>query len=108
MALFDEAIREFEIAVQDQQLFLEACSLLGLCWMDKGNPQQAIEWFRRGLTGKSSSENAQGLLYYLGTAFEQAGDLEGARSSFAELLQLDPEFRDVQKKARELGLISPG
>jgi tetratricopeptide (TPR) repeat protein len=104
MALFDEAIREFEIAVQDSQLYLEACSLLGLCWMDKGDPRGAIEWFERGLAGRGQADKAQGLLYYLGTAYEQAGDFEGAKSSFAKLLELDPNFRDVQKKARDLGL----
>ncbi|HEX9636696.1 MAG TPA: tetratricopeptide repeat protein [Acidobacteriota bacterium] len=104
MALYDEAIREFEIAVMDPLLFLEGCSMLGLCWMNKGEPRKAIEWFRRGLERKSPSEKVQGLLYYLGTAYEQAGDLEGARSSFNELLKLDPRFRDVQKRARALGL----
>ena len=57
MGLIDEAIAEFQIASKDPKRFLECCSMLGLCFIEKGMPKLAVKWYQRGLeTGGYTEE----------------------------------------------------
>ena len=49
MGLVDEAIGEFQLASKDPARAVECCSMLGLCFLEKGMPQLAIKWYRKGL-----------------------------------------------------------
>ena len=49
MGLVDEAIGEFQLASKDAARAVECCSMLGHCFLEKGMPQLAIKWFRKGL-----------------------------------------------------------
>ena len=49
MGLLDEAIGEFQIAAKEPSHLVLCCSMLGLCFLDKGLPELAIRWYRRGL-----------------------------------------------------------
>ena len=49
MGLIDEAIGEFQLAAKDPLHAVECCSMLGLCFLEKGLPQLAVKWYRKGL-----------------------------------------------------------
>ncbi|HWS71674.1 MAG TPA: tetratricopeptide repeat protein, partial [Thermoanaerobaculia bacterium] len=49
MGLIDEAIGEFQLASKDPKRAVECASMLGLCFLEKGMPQLAIKWYRKGL-----------------------------------------------------------
>ena len=49
MGLLDEAIGEFQLASKDPKRAVECASMLGLCFLEKGMPQLAIKWYRKGL-----------------------------------------------------------
>src|SRR5713226_10761948 len=49
MSLTDEAIGEFQKAAKDPLHAVECCSMLGLCFLEKGLPQLAIKWYKKGL-----------------------------------------------------------
>jgi tetratricopeptide (TPR) repeat protein len=96
MGLVDEAIGEFEIAAQSRDYLIGACSLLGLCFRDKGEIETAMHWYERGLgTPDILEQEKHALLYDLGEAYETAGDLESARKAFSEISVANGEYRDV-------------
>ena len=103
MGLLDEAIGEFQLAAKSGPLFIEAASMIGASYLDKGLPEQAAEWFSRALTAPDIPAEAElGLKYELGRAQEAAGNLSGALSNFAEVLALNPGFRDVVERVSRL------
>ena len=109
MGLLDEAIGEFQKVVKGAQKgqypenFLQACSLLAVCFMDKGMPQIAAKWYTRALeTPDLDEESTLALQYDLGVAFEQTGDTRGALERFSEVYSQNIDYRDVADKIRAL------
>jgi len=103
MGLIDEAIGEFQLASKDPGRAVECCSMLGLCFLEKGMPQLAIKWYRKGLDTPAIKEaETVGLLYDLGKVYQSTGDLENAYRTFVEVYGLDSNFRDVADRVREL------
>jgi len=104
MGLLDEAIGEFQIAAKEPSHLVLCCSMLGLCFLDKGLPELAIRWYRRGLeTSGVSEEDTLGLLYDLGCAHIAVGDKEAAYKTFVDLYGIDTNYRDVVARLEELG-----
>jgi len=103
MGLLDEAIAEFQLAAKDELRSLECCSMLGLCFMEKGMPDIAIKWFSKGLAipGRREEEY-HGLRYDLAQAYEAAGQPERALQLYMEIFRENIKFRDVQERVKEL------
>jgi tetratricopeptide (TPR) repeat protein len=103
MGLLDEAIAEFQLAAKDTARLLECCSMLGLCFLEKGMPEIAIKWFEKGLDvpGRSEEEH-QGLRYDLAQAHEIAGNIERALGLYMDIYHVNARFRDVKERVREL------
>ncbi len=109
MNLLDEAIGEFQKVVKGAQKdktppnFLQACTLLALCFMDKKMPAIATKWYLRALEMPNLEEEATlALLYDLGVAYEQAGDTRTALEKFSEVYSQNIDYRDVAEKIRLL------
>jgi tetratricopeptide (TPR) repeat protein len=103
MGLLDEAIAEFQLAAKDEVRSLECCSMLGLCFMEKGMPDIAIKWFSKGLAlpGRREEEY-HGLRYDLAQAFEAANQPDKALQLYMEIFRENIKFRDVQERVKEL------
>jgi len=109
MGLLDEAIGEFQKVLKGAQKgsypanFLQACSLLAVCFMDKGMPQIAAKWYLRALeTPDLDEESTLALEYDLGVAYEQVGDTHSALARFSEVDSQNIDYRDVAEKIRVL------
>ena len=103
MGLVDEAIAEFQLAAKDPKRSLECSSMIGICFMEKGMADVAVQWYERGLQVPGRApEEYRGLRYDLGIAWEAAGELAKAKATFADLVREDPSFRDVSDKLRDL------
>lgn len=104
MGLLEEAISEFQLASKGEQERLAAFEMLGLCFMERGEPKFAVKQFERGIaTPGHSEEEYLGLYYYLGMAYEQMGDLDKAREAYENVYNVDINFRDVRQKLLALG-----
>ncbi|HYO16340.1 MAG TPA: hypothetical protein VE685_24335, partial [Thermoanaerobaculia bacterium] len=104
MGLLDEAIGEFQLASKDPSHLVLCCSMLGLCFLDKGLPELAVKWYRRGLEAPGlAEEDNLGLLYDLGCAYLAAGDESSAYKTFVELYGINTNYRDVVARIEELG-----
>lgn len=103
MGLTDEAIGEFQIASKDPQRAVECCSMLGLCFLEKGMPQLAIKWYTKGIELPETTEDEHlGLMYELGNAYQQIGDTAQAHKAFVEIYGVNSNYRDVAERIREL------
>ena len=109
MDLIDEAIQEFQTAANlvkpgdGTSRFLQCCNLLGHCFMQKGMPEAAVLWFKKGLSAPGHSEaEYQALRYELGTAYEQLGDFKQAREFYTEVYGVDVSYREVADKLSQL------
>jgi tetratricopeptide (TPR) repeat protein len=104
MGLLDDAVREFRIAASDPDREFDCYSLIGICYVEKGSPQKAVEVFKKGLElpGRSDEEYAS-LSYELGKAYELSGMTAEALAAYMETQRRSPGFRDVESKILSLG-----
>jgi tetratricopeptide (TPR) repeat protein len=103
MGLTDEAIGEFQLASKDPKRAVECCSMLGLCFLEKGMPQLAVKWYRKGLEAPGVTEaETVGLLYDLGCVYQSTGDTDLAYRTFLEVYGLNTNYRDVSQRVKEL------
>jgi tetratricopeptide (TPR) repeat protein len=103
MGLIDEAIGEFQLASKDPKRAVECASMLGLCFLEKGMPQLAIKWYRKGLEmPEILAEENVGLLYDLGSAYVEVGDTDNAQKAFVEVYSLNPNYRDIVNRIKQL------
>jgi len=103
MGLIDEAIGEFQLASKDPKRAVECASMLGLCFLEKGMPQLAIKWYRKGLEMPEISEEEHiGLLYDLGSAYMEVGDTDNAQKAFLEVYGMNSNYRDIVNRIKQL------
>jgi pilus assembly protein FimV len=103
MGLIDEAIGEFQLASKDPKRAVECASMLGLCFLEKGMPQLAIKWYRKGLEMAEITEDEHvGLLYDLGSAYVEVGDTDNAQKAFMEVYGMNTNYRDVVNRIKQL------
>ncbi|HRC88159.1 MAG TPA: tetratricopeptide repeat protein, partial [Thermoanaerobaculia bacterium] len=103
MGLLDEAIGEFQLASKSPARLVDCCSMLGISFLEKGLPELAVKWYRRGLDHPGLSEDESlALLYDLGNAYAVAGDREGAYKTFVEVYGTNSHYRDVVARLEEL------
>ncbi len=110
MGLLDEAIGEFQKvakATDNGQAFryaMQCCTLLGLAFMEKGEPNIASMWYERALqTPGLDQESILALRYDLGVAQELAGDEAAALKSFSKVYAMNIDYRDVAERISTLG-----
>lgn len=103
MGLIDEAIGEFQLASKDPARNVECCSMLGLCFLEKGMPQLAVKWYRKGLEAPDIREvETVGLLYDLAGIYQSTGELDLAYRTFLEVYGMNTNYRDVAHRVKDL------
>ena len=109
MGLLDEAIGEFQKvakAVQKGKPFrytMNCSTMLGLSFMDKGEPNIAALWYQRALEVPGlEHETILALRYDLGLALEAGGDSSAALDCFRQVYAANIEYRDVADRISTL------
>lgn len=102
MDLFDEAIKELQIASRAPQLRVKSCNMLGLCFMERGEVELAIKEYERGLSVLSREEEQIGLRYNLARAYETLGNYQEAINQLREIYAVDVNYLDVKQRLREI------
>jgi len=102
MGLLEEAISEFQKVAKANEkgkafrYAMQCCTLLGLAFMEKGQPSIAAIWYERALrTPGVDAESTLALRYDLGVAQESANDLDAALKSFSQVYAVNIDYRDV-------------
>jgi pilus assembly protein FimV len=109
MGLLEEAISEFQkvaTANEKGQPFryaMQCCTLLGLLFMEKGQPAIAAMWYERALRIPGLDQEAiLALRYDLGISQEMAGDTIAALKSFSQVYASNIDYRDVADRITAL------
>jgi tetratricopeptide (TPR) repeat protein len=110
MGLLEEAISEFQKVAKSAdkgpafRYAMQCCTLLGLAFMEKGQPAIAAIWYERALqTPGLDQESILALRYDLGVAQELAGDKAAAVKSFSQVYAMNIDYRDVSERINLLG-----
>jgi tetratricopeptide (TPR) repeat protein len=103
MGLVDEAIGEFQFAAKDPNRALECCGILGLCFRDKGMPDLALKWYRRGLDMPGLGEQqVAGFRYDMAEVYRDKGEFDEALRMYTEVFGVDSAYRDVASRIKEM------
>ncbi|MEE9171659.1 MAG: tetratricopeptide repeat protein [candidate division NC10 bacterium] len=103
LELHEKAIEEFRLAANDATYRVRCASLLGLCYLAKGDPERSVEELLKGLSAtKTGTEERWGILYDLATAYEAFGDATKALETLRTIHSEVPKFRDVRVRVRDL------
>jgi tetratricopeptide (TPR) repeat protein len=110
MGLLEEAISEFQKVASSAdkgpafRYAMQCSTLLGLAFMEKGQPAIAAIWYERALlTPGLDQESILALRYDLGVAQELAGDSQAAFRSFSQVYAMNIDYRDVSERIALLG-----
>jgi predicted Zn-dependent protease len=77
--------------------------MLGHCFVQKGMPQAAVLWFKKGLAAPGrTAEEYKALQYELGSAYEEMGDMTSAVAAFTEVYGVDVSYRDIADRLESL------
>jgi len=109
MGLLEEAISEFQKVAKASdhgrpfRYVMQCCTLLGLTFMEKGQPAIAAIWYERALqTPGNDPESMLALRYDLGVAQESAGEPEAALKSFSQVYAMNIDYRGVAERIAAL------
>jgi pilus assembly protein FimV len=109
MGLLEEAISEFQKVAKASergrpfQYSMQCYTLLGLAFMDRGQPSIAAMWYERALhLPDIEPESELALRYDLGMAQESAGESEAALKSFSQVYAVNIDYRDVGERIAAL------
>jgi len=104
MGLFPDARREFQVAMVDPRRRCLCWTMIGLIYMEEGQPHDAIEAFQSGLESPEKTKTeAVGLHYELALACEVGGLPDQARLHYDFVFQREPGFREVGQRLQRLG-----
>jgi len=105
MGLIDEACEEFTIASREPKRLMDCMTMVGLCYIQKGEFQKAFQELEKGLLVKGrSDEEYIGIRYEIARVCEELGDKERAAQELFQIHAISPNYRDITNKLRELGV----
>ena len=104
MGLLDDAIEQLDLVRRSGRLQIESLSLMAICEVEAGRPQQAAGHLSEALGCVGDGDDVQvSLRYELGEALVAAGKHGEGLEAFQKVAGIDAKFRDVQQRISELG-----
>jgi len=98
---YEWAIKEFEISQKSDDLKVKSFLAKGTCYIEREQLPKAVIEFERGLKfAKRGSDTELNLRYFLAEAQERMRDLHSAINNWEKIVQVNPNFRDVQEKLK--------
>jgi len=106
MGFIDEAIKEFQIAkksAKDSDKKVQALSMLGLCYVEKGFYPLAIETLQEALDNLDRGGTSYwSVRFDLAEAYEKSGNLKSALDIYIEIYNWNAKFRGVKEKINKI------
>ncbi|HHL39783.1 MAG TPA: tetratricopeptide repeat protein [Deltaproteobacteria bacterium] len=103
MELYENAVREFTVALRDRSCEFECYTRLGHCSMALGRPDDAVRYFLKCLKVEGMDKEARkAVMYELAMAYEASGRRNEALEIFSSVHQSDPGYRNVAEDVRRL------
>jgi tetratricopeptide (TPR) repeat protein len=106
MGMLDDAVRELELAARAPRLRFEAASSLARLVRDRGDVPSAIDWFERAAEAPAPTPEAgRALLYELGQALENCGEVSRALAVYIELQADAGDYADLKSRIERLSRV---
>lgn len=102
MEMWEEAVRELQIAMRGLEDPLPAYELLGECLLALGRHGVARRVLVRALGSGAPDEKLMGILYFLAVACQDAGETESALEYFERVCAVDMQYRDAAARLSQL------
>lgn len=101
---YDEAIPALQEGQRDPKNHMQALSLLGQCFFKKKWYSDAIDVYTRALETPDVDAGGIGkeLRYYLGRAYQAAGQADQAKKAYSLVAQADFLYKDVRQRLDHL------
>ncbi len=98
---YDEAIPVLQAAQGDPRSRARCELLIGRAFFEKGSPTQATAVLREALEHyELTDDHSKELLYWLGRAYQAAGQLEEAKAAYGKLLRQDYNYMEGDARQR--------
>jgi tetratricopeptide (TPR) repeat protein len=103
MGFVEDAIEQFQIALEKGQNPFLAANLLGLCHKEKGQWEEAAQAFQKALKMEGNPrEKLLEVKYELGLVYKEQGKNEEALKLLKEISAVDQKFRDTKDEISRL------
>jgi tetratricopeptide (TPR) repeat protein len=103
MGRWDEGIKAFEKAIHSPGREVQVHLMIGMCFREQGNANEAVHQFKQGLHAGSITEAEQLNIYYeIGLTYEAIGDNREAFYYFEQVSKRDPGFADASQRVERL------
>jgi tetratricopeptide (TPR) repeat protein len=103
MGLLEDAVREFEVAARDTKRECVCRSMIGMIQIERGNVNEAIDAFMRGLKAKVRTPDQDTVLEFeVAACYEMKKTNSKALEFYQKAARRDPGYRDVQERIRRL------
>jgi tetratricopeptide (TPR) repeat protein len=103
MGLLEDAVREFEVAARDPKRECVCRSMIGMIQIERGNLNEAIDAFMRGLKAKVRTPEQETVLEFeVGACYETKKMNAKALEFYLKVQRRDPSYRDVSDRVRRL------
>jgi len=97
--MHQEAIPELQKAQQNPSVRLKAMNLLSQCYLAKGMGDLAAKTLEKAASELLSMDSTKKeVVYNLGLAYEQAGDMEKSLDCMKQIYEADYDYRDVAQR----------
>lgn len=103
MGLLEDAVGEFQRSCRSPKKEADAYYMMGLCRVDQGQMDLAVEAWRRALLAAQIQTHQRAAVgYELADALEHMGDKGGALEAFIAVSTAESTFKDVQERIQRL------
>jgi tetratricopeptide (TPR) repeat protein len=99
---FDEAIKQFQLALKDPKRATDSLNFLGQCFMKKKMHKLAVGQFQKALEGAKTTEQQKSIRYSLIQALRLQGAKKEALTECEKILEVDISYKDVSQIAEQL------
>jgi tetratricopeptide (TPR) repeat protein len=104
LGFIDDAIREFQLSLNDPGSFIPSSSMLSICYVEKGLYTLAIDVLRSALNKMEvKDESYWAMKYDLAEAYEKNSNFQEAFDLYTEVYGWNSKFRDVSEKLNKIG-----
>ncbi|MBN2693807.1 tetratricopeptide repeat protein [bacterium] len=103
MGLLDDAINEFKLVFRLTEDKIDCLVMIGLCYIDKGDFDIAIKYFKKSLEFQSIDAIQKLAIYYeIANAYDLQGNLKHAFEIFKKIVQKDKTYRDSYSRLQKI------
>jgi tetratricopeptide (TPR) repeat protein len=103
MGLYEDAMREFDVAAADPKRECVCRHMIGMILVERGRAAEAIEAFSQGLYASVKTPDQEtALCYEIAQAYETIKRTKDALTYYQKVARRDANYRDVQERVRRL------